>query len=63
MRREIKLLQMLNHVNVIKVYDTIETNNHVNIIMEYIPGTSLHGYLKAQTNRRLTDNDAKRIFK
>lgn len=54
---------MLNHINIIKIYDTIETNNHVNIIMEYIPGSSLHGYLKAQTNRRLTEIDAKRIFK
>lgn len=45
-RREIKLLQKLNHRNIIKIYDTIETNNHVNIIMEYIGGASIHGYLK-----------------
>ena len=37
---------MLCHNNIIKIYDTIETNNHVNIVMEYLGGVSLHGYLK-----------------
>ncbi|EGR30993.1 protein kinase domain protein [Ichthyophthirius multifiliis] len=45
------------------MFDTIETNNHVNIIMEYIPGNSLHGYLKQQANRRLSENDAINIFR
>lgn len=31
--------------------------------MEYIGGGSLHGYLKSKPNRRLEENDAKRIFK
>lgn len=30
--------------------------------MEYIGGGSLHGYLKSKSNRRLEENDAKRIF-
>lgn len=37
----------MDNVNVVKIYDTFETNNHVNIIMEYVGGLSLHGYLKA----------------
>jgi len=36
--REIKLLAKLKHKNIMKIYDTIETNNHVNIVMEYIGG-------------------------
>jgi len=31
--------------------------------MEYVGGGSLHGYLKAQSNRRLEEKEAKRIFK
>jgi len=31
--------------------------------MEYVSGGSLHGYLKAHTNRRLPEPEAKRIFK
>ena len=31
--------------------------------MEYVGGSSLHGYLKSKSNRRLEEWDAKRIFK
>lgn len=36
----------MNHKNVIILLDTVETNNHVNIITEYIGGMSIHGLLK-----------------
>lgn len=48
-RREVKLLQKLNHVNIAKILDTVESNNHINIILEYVGGGSLHSYLKKQT--------------
>ena len=54
-RREIKLMQKMDHDNIIKIYDTFETNNHVHIVMEYVGGGSLHGHLKAQPNRRLSE--------
>ncbi len=54
---------MIKHKNVITIFDTIETNNHVNIVMEYIGGLSIHGYLKAQPNRRLSENEARKLFK
>jgi MAP/microtubule affinity-regulating kinase len=47
-RREIKLLQKLNHQNIVKILDTIESNNHINIILEYVGGCSLHSFLKKQ---------------
>jgi len=31
--------------------------------MEYVGGGSLHGYLKARSNRRLDEPEAKRIFR
>lgn len=46
MRREIKLLQKIDHPNIVKILDTIESNNHINIILEYVGGCSLHQYLK-----------------
>lgn len=61
-RREIKLLQKLFHINIIRIFDTIETNNHVNIVMEYINGSSLHSFLKSQPNRRLPECDARNLF-
>ena len=49
-RREIKILQQIDHKNIVKILDVIETNNHINLIMEYIPGISLSQYLKNQSD-------------
>jgi MAP/microtubule affinity-regulating kinase len=52
-RREIKILQLLHHPNIVKIYDVVETNNHLNIAMEYLSGHSLGTYLKAQPNGKI----------
>jgi len=43
---------MLSHPNIVKILDVVETNNHLNIIMEYLDGISLNHYLKNQPNHR-----------
>ena len=62
-RREIKLLQRMNHPNIVKIYEAFETESNVYLVMENISGGSLHSYLKSKPNRRLEEEDAKRIFK
>lgn len=32
-RREIKILQLLTHPNIVRIHDVVETNNHLNISM------------------------------
>jgi len=61
--REIDILGMLDHKNIVKLYETIDTARQLHIVMEYVSGCSLHGYLKRKPNRRLEENDAKRIVK
>lgn len=61
--REIKILSKLNHLNVVKLNEVIDSSKHLHLVLEYVPGCSLHGYLKRRPNRRLEDNEAKRIFK
>ena len=51
-RREIRILQMLSHPHIVKILDVVETNNHLNIIMEYLDGISLNSYLKNLPNHR-----------
>ncbi|CAM6002421.1 unnamed protein product [Sphagnum balticum] len=53
-RREIKILQILDHPNILKIYDVVETNNHVNIIMQYFAGISLGTSLKSQPSQRFS---------
>lgn len=62
-RREIKLLQKMNHPNIVKIYEAFETEDKVYLVMDYVTGGSLHSYLKEKPNRRLDEDDAKRIFK
>lgn len=62
-RREIRILQMLSHPNIVKILDVVETNNHLNIIMEYLDGISLNHYLKNQPNHRAPENHCKTIIR
>ena len=54
---------MLNHPNIVKIHDVVETNNHLNIIMEYLPGISLGSYLKNQPHKKVSEKNCKIIFK
>lgn len=62
-RREIKLLEKISNPHIYKLYETIETAKEINLILEYIGGTSLHGLLKSRPNRRLEEPEIKRIFR
>ena len=62
-RREIKLLQKMNHPNIVKIYEAFETDDYVYLVMEYVCGGSLHSYLREKSHRKLDEDDAKRIFK
>ena len=50
-RREIKLMKRLDHPNIAKLYDAIETENKVILVMEFVGGGSTHGFLKSKPNR------------
>ena len=49
--------------HIIRLYEVIDTGKYVIIVMEYVAGGSLHGYLKAQPNKLLAETEAKRVFK
>lgn len=61
-RREIKIMKRINHPNIAKLYDVIETDTQVVLVMEYISGGSTHGFLKSKPNRRLDESSARKIF-
>ena len=61
-KREIKLMEMMDNEFIVKLYGVIETRHQLYILMEYVSGPSLHGYLKLHRNRRLPEEEARRIF-
>ena len=50
-KREFSLLKTLDHPNIIKLYESIDTVKYVYLVMEYARGESLHSNLKAAPNR------------
>ena len=62
-KREISILERLNHEHAIRLIETIDSQKHVSLVMEYVGGCSLHGYIKRRANRRIEDVEAKRLFR
>jgi len=61
--REIQILQKLSHPHIVKLYETIDSIKQLYLVMEFIKGKSLYSYLKSKDGRRLSENEARRIFK
>ena len=63
--REIALLKRLDHPNIVKLYDSIDTRKSLNLIMEHIEGKSLYDYVKEKNyaNRYLPEKEVKEIIK
>ncbi|KAF9334931.1 Serine/threonine-protein kinase par-1 [Podila minutissima] len=63
LRRESELMESLDHPNIIKLHEVIETQFSIYICMEYIEGTSLEQYLKIQDQGKLHEKEARRIIR
>lgn len=60
--REIYLMEMLDHENIVKLYETIETCDSLFLVMEYIPGVNLDEYLHRQGGK-LKEDEARHYFR
>ena len=58
--KEMNLMKKLNHINVTQLYQVIETDKTICLILEYCSGTDLLQFLKSK--RRVTEDEAKIIF-
>jgi carbon catabolite-derepressing protein kinase len=57
--REVEIMQKLTHPNICKLYDVVETEDALNIVMEYAGGTLL-AYVMERGG--LSEVDAHRFF-
>ena len=62
-QREIQILSRISHPHIMKLHESIDTTKHLYLVMEYIRGFSLHSYLKSKPNRRLSETEAKVVFR
>ena len=58
--KEIKYLKLLNHPNIVHLYEIVETQNNYYIIMEYISGGELFNYIVK--NKRLSESESSFFF-
>lgn len=58
--KEIKLLKMLRHKNIVQLYQVIQRSTNIYLIMEYCPGKNLFDFI--QNKKKLSDPIACEIF-
>lgn len=61
--KEIKILKKIDHPNIIKFYESIDTAKYVYLSTEFVPGPSLLQHLKSKPNRCLHDYEIKCLWK
>ena len=61
--KEIKILKKIDHKNIIKLYEAIDTSKYVYLSTEYIAGPSLLKYLKSKPDRKMDEIEIKHIWK
>ena len=60
LEREIKILKVLHHNNIVHLYSVIQSSNSIYLIMEYISGKELFEYIIL--NKRLNENEACKFY-
>lgn len=59
--REIQILKIVRHPNIVQLYEIIETSRQLFLIMEYAPGGELFDYIVKK--KRIQDKEACRFFR
>ena len=58
---EIFMMKLINHKNLLKLYEIIESPSYIFLIMEYFNGTKLIDYINRK--KKLSEDDALNIYK
>ncbi|KAI8384320.1 kinase-like domain-containing protein [Radiomyces spectabilis] len=60
--REIALMEVLDHQNIVHLYETYETADSLFLVMEYVPGVNLDEHLQ-HSGGQLQETEARAIFR
>ena len=57
------MLKLLDHQNIVKLHELIDTPNQIYIVLEYVKGTSLQELAREKAKSQFKLNETRRIFK
>ncbi|CAK94087.1 unnamed protein product (macronuclear) [Paramecium tetraurelia] len=57
-KREIAILQKINHPNIVRLYDVARTNNYLYMFLEYCADGDLKDYMAKKEEKRLSELEA-----
>lgn len=60
--REIKILKKMDHENVVMLYDAIDTQRQLYLVMENCEGQCLQHLIKSRLSRKISEEEAIPIF-
>ena len=61
-KNEINILKQLNHKNIMKLYEVIDTSKYLYLVLEYIKGISLLDVIKKEKCHYIEQNRALKLF-
>lgn len=61
-QREIHIQSRLDHPNIVRLMQTIETSKQIHLVLEYVQGLPIGGLMKQRPDRRLDESEAKPLF-
>lgn len=61
-KNEVSILKKIDHENVVKLYEVIDTDSYLYLVMEYISGVSLIEIIRLETTHRIAESRAKVIL-
>lgn len=61
LEREMKILKLLNHPNIVKLYDSIEGDDEIYLVMELVKGGQLSTYLLEK--KKLDETESRKILR
>ncbi|KAJ3272708.1 hypothetical protein HDV01_005344 [Terramyces sp. JEL0728] len=59
--REVRIMRLLNHKNIVKLYEVIDTPDELFLVMEYVSGGEIFDYLVA--HGRMKEKEARKHFR